>query len=379
MPKDPASPRPRPFLRRLAPGLILLSISSLFSLGMLETAARMLSPMPVFGALFDMRPYRKVVLPPGLKGVSAPAMHTANRWGMRGDDPPADWRDWQTVIAIGGSTTQCFHLDDRKTWPYRLQEILREEKPKTWVGNAGLDGNTTRAHALMMDKVIPKVKPKAVVVLAGLNDLWLSLYMELRNAGSPYDRSFAAKAEAHGVKGFLMEHSRVSQIAYAWKRVLAGEVVVLEKAYHKNWSPPTLEGAEDGLPPFPELLVSLPAFRRNILHIDSAARKLGARAVFLTQPILYGSGPDWERFEARHLWVQDQKYRISAATERRLLDVFNGELLSLCGAHGLSCLDLASRIPNDSSLYYDQCHFNDAGAERVAREVAIFWKSLEIP
>lgn len=343
---------------------------------MLEGAARLLSPMPVFGPLFDLRPYRKIEMPPGLKGVSSPAVHSANRWGLRGDEPPADWEAWHTILAIGGSTTQCFHLDDRKAWPYRVQELLKETEPRTWVGNAGLDGHTTRAHVLLMDKVIAKLKPKIVVVLAGLNDLWLSLYMDRKVGGNPYDNQFAARLTTRGPKAWLMEHSRLWQIGYAWKRVMADEVVTLDKAYHANWSPPLLQAPEDSLPPHAELLTSLPGFRSNILRIDSAARALGTRAVFLTQPILYGSDSAWARYEARHLWVKDQSHRISAATERRLLDAFNASLLELCESRSLLCLDLAARIPTDSSLYYDQCHFNDAGAERVAREVAQFLKSL---
>lgn len=356
--------------RRLAQGLGLFALSSALSLALAEVVVRKLSPMPVFGPVFDLRPYHKLMIPPGLKGVSAPAVHSANKWGMRGEDPPRDWADWETIVAIGGSTTQCFHLDDHKTWPFRLQEKLRAAHPRTWVGNAGLDGHTTRAHRLMMERVIGKIRPKTILVLAGLNDLWLSLEEERRAGGSPYDNGFVEKLNRGGARAFLLNHSRLCQVLYIWKRVLSGEVVTLEKAYHKNWYPTPLAAPEDSVPPDAELLPSLPRFRDNLLAIDSMAREWGIRAVFLTQPILYGDGPEWRGLEARHLWIQKQKYRISAATERRLLDVFNGQLLSLCATRGLECVDLAARMPRDSAYYYDDCHFNDAGAERVADIVA---------
>ncbi len=357
--------------------IALLAVTTILCVVVCEWAIRLASPMPVFGPIFDLRPYKKMVLNINLRGVSSPGIHSSNRWGMRGDDPPTDWKNWRTVITIGGSTTQCFHLDDHKTWPYLLQQKLRIKEPKTWVGNAGLDGHSTRAHVMMMDQVIARIHPKEVIVLSGINDLCLSLSDDRRDAGSPYDNYFQSKLHGNGLKAYLMEHSRLYQVAYLWKRVASGDVMTINQAYHKNWFPPPLEGPEALLPDLADLLPSLTSFHDNIIKIDSAAQAIGVHPIFLTQPLLYGTGPEWSKYEARDLWIHKHKFKISAATERRLLDIFNALLLSICSARHMTCYDLASNMPNDTTYYYDQGHFTDAGAERVSDLVSQFMLSTD--
>ena len=79
-------------------------------------------------------------------------------------------------------------------------------------------------------------------------------------------------------------------------------------------------------------------------------------------------------FEAMHAALkasaEGRAYRISAATEHGLLARFNAALLEACASARLECLDLAARIPHDSAYYYDEGHFNDAGAARVGEAIA---------
>src|SRR5436305_1824700 len=105
---------------RAAGGLFLASLT--LSLGVLELFLRLISPPSLFSPLVPLRPHNRVELEvTGLPGVSLRGLNTTNRWGMRGDEPPTDWQNHYTIVTIGGSTTQCFFLDDHKTWPYLLQ------------------------------------------------------------------------------------------------------------------------------------------------------------------------------------------------------------------------------------------------------------------
>src|SRR6185369_11074013 len=106
----------------------LLLASTVFSLGLLELALRIVSPPSLFSPLVPLRPRNRLEIhTAGLKGVSPTGLNTTNRWGLRGDEPPADWQNHYTIITIGGSTTQCFFLDDHRTWPYLLQTRLRRQ------------------------------------------------------------------------------------------------------------------------------------------------------------------------------------------------------------------------------------------------------------
>ena len=45
---------------------------------------------------------------------------------------------------------------------------------------------------------------------------------------------------------------------------------------------------------------------------------------------------------------------------------FNQSLQKECCEQGVICVDLASMLPKDSSVFYDDCHFNISGCEKVA-------------
>jgi hypothetical protein len=45
---------------------------------------------------------------------------------------------------------------------------------------------------------------------------------------------------------------------------------------------------------------------------------------------------------------------------------FNAETLAICADRGLSCFDLAAVLPSDTTIFYDDVHFNEQGARAVA-------------
>ena len=59
-----------------------------------------------------------------------------------------------------------------------------------------------------------------------------------------------------------------------------------------------------------------------------------------------------------------------AASFRRILDLFNSELVAFCEERGVACYDLASDVPPTEENFYDFCHFTEAGARRVAELVS---------
>ncbi len=247
------------------------------------------------------------------------------------------------------------------------------KKPKTWVGNAGQDGVTTVASVVMMDKVIRKIRPKTVIFLAGGSDLVQSFSDRSREHGSPYDRAFINRMESANSKPKFRGRSRLYQEYRLFVRKRTAKTLILPQAAHKNWFPPKLNNPEDSLPPDSVVLSSLPAFSQNIRRIHSLALEMNIRIVFITQPMLYGQGQTWSTLEARQIEVHHKTYHISAATERRFQNTFNLALLSLCKSESMECFDMASYIPNDTTFFYDQGHFNDAGAALAANLIADYF------
>ena len=347
---------------------MLLAVSITVSLFILEFVLRIVSPMSPFSPLIPLRPYNKMELHVDLRGVSPVAIHSTNRWGLRGDSVPSEWEKFYTVVTAGGSTTQCFYLDDHKTWPYLLQQKLKHKHSDVWVGNGGLDGQSTRAHVIFMEEAITKIRPDVVIFLVGANDLGLSLSEDARLYGSDFDKT--------SLKYKIFASSRIVQILYKWKLIIFDKVTVVKKGGHGNYGPKALTNNEIRLPKdLKVMLPSLGEFRENIKKVIRIAKAMNIRVVFLTQPLLYDDSEYWEGIEGGFYWIKKTKNILSAAIYWKLLDIFNKELIEVCRVENVECLDLASIVPHSDLYFYDAFHFNEEGAELAADKVADYLKN----
>jgi lysophospholipase L1-like esterase len=353
------------FFKRIALFLISLSLC----LVALEIFLRVVSPPSPWSPRLPLQPKNRIELHVNLKGVTPVAIHSTNSLGLRGDEPPANWNQSYTIVTIGGSTTQCFFLDDHKTWPYLLGQNLRDRYENVWVGNGGLDGQTTRAHIIFMEEVISRLRPKAVVLLVGANDLGLSLREDRRLRGNGFD----AGRPIWYIR--LFGRSRLFQILFLWKQALVDDVKVVNKSGDGDQTfKPLPQGTEQLPADLGTLLPTLNEYRQNIERIIQLGRSDNVRVVFLTQPLLYEDTEYWKGIEGNFYWINQTKGRLSAATYWKLLDIYNKTLLETCAKEKVECFDLASAIPHDGNYFYDNGHFNERGATLVAEQVAGFLK-----
>ena len=344
-------------------------LSACVGLVLLELAVCFICPrpkfLPVLPTVPNLRERRTSI---NLRGVSPQAVHSTNEWGLRGDPVPGNWESTSTILAIGGSTTHCLYLDDRKTWPYLLQKHLRDHAARVWVGNAGFNGHTTRGHLLVMDFVVEKVRPKALVFLVGINDLALSLDEKAREEGSHYDkRRYLPRRWKHP-----LDRLRTFHLARQWKALLLDGVTTTGESGHGTQE--LHPSAPSEFTPIPEeltpLLPSLPEYRTNLIALIEKGRELRCQMLFLTQPMLYGDGEYWEKVEGAAFFIKNRNLRVSAATYWGMLGRFNAMLIQVCGEHNVPCLDLASEIPHSPEHFYDAVHFTEAGAALVAEHAA---------
>ncbi len=368
-------PAGRRRLERLAPKLVLAGLATVVALLVAEVVVRQVSPPSIFHPRLAFRPYQRMELRVELPGVSPQGLLTTNRWGLRGRDPPAGAGGALKLLAVGGSTTHCFYLDDQKTWPALIEQRLQERFPGVWVGNAGQDGHSTRGHLLVMEHVTPRVRPHVVLLLVGLNDMLLPLTALGPRAGSDFD-DFDALATSDPIRRIevrLLHASRLAQAAYVWKQILVGRATIVDLAGHGGFVPQSLDEPPPKLPAdIAQVLPQLPEFERNVRRIIDLARAGGATPVFLTQPIRFGETDEYRLIAGRHYWVGDQQMPTSAADQRRMLDVYNDRLLAVCADENAECFDLATNIPPGEECFYDSAHFNEHGAARVAEAVANF-------
>lgn len=350
--------------RNIFLSISVLAASTLLSVLILEGIVRVVSPPNQFSPELPLRPHNNLELHVDLHGISPIIHNTTNRWGLRGDEPPENWKDYMTIIVVGGSTAQCFYLDDHKTWPYLLQEKLRTSFPRIWVGNGGLSGHSTRGHIVFVNKVITELKPRIVVLLVGVNDLGFSMNEENREHGNPAERT--------GLKRFLFDHSRIVQLAFLWKSILIDHATVLDRGSNSNFTPHKLDREIELPNDLREILPALGEYKNNIQTIIRDLRSLNVTPIFLTQPLLFDTTKEWQSIVGREYSGNDKKGLVSAATFARMLHIYNETLIQISVADSVAVIDLASKIPHNTEYFYDMMHFNEKGADKVAEIVAQF-------
>jgi len=340
--------------------LVLLTLAAVF-----EFLLRLLIPSPPFSSLFNFRPHMNLKMTPNIRGVAKNGVQSTNAFGMRGDEPPKNWNETTTILAVGGSTTQCFFLDDQKIWTNVLQRTLEKNGAKVWVGNAGIDGHSTRSHVLLMEDLLPQIKPKIVVALVGINDMLISLSEDVRFQKNRFDR--------RSIKSILYAKSKLFQVIYTWKLILWDQVQVTQANAHLTLVEAPFDPKTESLPKdLHDLIPTLPEFENNLKAMAQLARAQNVKLVLMTQPSLFDDNDHWRHVQGNFYWIKKAKHDMSAATYWRLLNEYNQATLKVCREENLECLDVASFIPHREDMFYDAVHLTELGSERVGLLLAEF-------
>src|SRR6185503_7256005 len=125
----------------------------------------------------------------------------------------------------------------------------------------------------------------------------------------------------------------------------------------------------------PSLFAPLEEYRRNVRAMIGLIRKRGARPLFATHPAFWRAGMSPE--EEALLWfgwtggaVPHARAYYTIGILAEALSAFDRVLKDVCAEEGVEWLDLAAAIPRTTENFYDDAHFTDAGARKVAEALA---------
>jgi lysophospholipase L1-like esterase len=382
------NPSTRLSIKGVAAGAALIVASVAITLVAAEFVLRLAMPSGYF--IWKPHTSRTLMPAPGvMPGVSGASTFRTNSQGLRADEPSD--QDRYRILTIGGSTTECLYLDQAETWPQLLQDALRADAkaPHAWVGNAGMSGRNSRHHVLAMQHLpLKEMKIDAVVLLAGINDLSIRL-----SQGDDFDPFSLRKPEVERrlVAETFLGLARGDPREPWLKRTVLWQLLRGLKARWVN--PQATRGAQDAagaiydewrrnrreasriIAALPDLSSALDEYARNIKEVAALARARSVRLILLTQPTMWRPGLPRELdsllwfggvgdFQAR---AGQPYYSVEALAEgiRRYNDV----LLQTCASEHLECIDLSS-LAKDTSVFYDDVHFNEAGSRQVADIIA---------
>ncbi len=376
---------------RLQPGLLtnfnLAVCSLLLTFGLVEGVGRLYLPPadkyyvrhPSIHSVFN--PY-----PGTMPGVSGASHFITNSGGIRGSELSAN--DNYRILVFGGSTAECLYLDQSEAWPQLVQDRLNQNDKKlsVWVGNVGKSGNTSREHVLQFRYLLAQYPNiDTAVLLVGGNDLnlrlargdgytpdylaqpgMLSLLMRdafrvlpQRNPNMPYYKQTAI--------GRMLDTLQQSQIELNTSAAIEVEDNV-GKIYNNRRKERKNAPIQATLP---DLTSGLGEYSSNLNSIIDLAQAHHVRLILLTQPSMYRS--DLTPAEKDLLWFgwsSGRKFYYSVEAMAEGMLKYNQKLLEICQQRQVECVDLASMLSKDTTIFYDDLHFNENGAIRVAKNLA---------
>jgi lysophospholipase L1-like esterase len=232
---------------------------------------------------------------------------------------------------------------------------------------------------------LKEMKIDAVILLMGIND-----FSKRLSHDKDYDPDFLGRLEAK--KELLAETFRGTYDTYSedpfykrtatWqllrkaKRLMSKEHVEdVDGKIYITWREHRRRAVEirDELP---NLSSALEEYAGNVNRIIDIAREKSVRLIFMTQPTMWRPGLPQD-LEAL-LWLggigdfQKESGRpyYSAAALDNGMKAYNDTLLRVCRERRAECFDLASGLEKDTTVFYDDVHFNESGARKVAEALS---------
>jgi hypothetical protein len=128
----------------------------------------------------------------------------------------------------------------------------------------------------------------------------------------------------------------------------------------------------------PDLASALGEYTRNIHHIIDMAQEKGVRVILVTQPTMWKSNLPktledllWLGGVGNFMNESGKDYYSSEALQEGI-DRYNNTLLEICRERALECVDLSSMLEKDITVFYDDVHFNESGAQMVSTILSNF-------
>jgi lysophospholipase L1-like esterase len=378
-------------LRSIGIKALLVFIATAVAIIVGEMVLRALQPYP--GKYLTWPPNLRKVFRPDprfVPGVAGPAHYSINAQGIRGEEFSPNQK--LRVLAIGGSTTECFYQDQERTWSELLGRRLGRTWPdlNVWVGNLGKSGFNSRHHVVQMRYEVPQLPHlDTIIFLVGCNDLTMRLIQ-----GDAYDPAHLTTSygERHQIRrtfwfyplglGFLTDRKDTAW----WRLINAGtsaknSFLVLDDYGQSIGSLRERRlNAAQVLDRLPDLRPSLDEYARNLNEIIELGKKLPVRMVFMTQPFLWRA--DLTDAEKALLWSGgtgdlesgERGTYYSVAVLQEGMERYNRKLMEVCAQRGMECIDLAAMIPKDTRHFFDDVHFTDFGSRAVADFVAAYFE-----
>ncbi len=337
-----------------------------FTFVILEIILRIYNPFP-----FRVK-YNKIMLPVNQEllirnsinpRLDREIINRRNSLGFRGPEKPKNLDRVLSVITVGGSSTECHFLTEGRTWPDQLAQKLSPRFHPFWLNNAGFDGHSSFGHQVLLNDYLVKIRPRVIVFLLGNN--------EIENDQPLFHDKLNIRGAYPDLKHFIFNNSEVLtlglNIVRGWRARKVNNTtdrpMELVNYQPREFTEAEVEARLKKQDPY------LTQFRQRVSALIDTCKAHGILPVFLTQPSLMGEVKDsitgadlgkvpvGDEFNGSLLW--------------KVLSRYNQVTREVCEQKQTDLVDMASMLPKSSLYFYDNVHYTNEGAEKLASILAV--------
>lgn len=351
--------------------LSLVLISTMATLLVLEIALRFIAPHNMYHSLVPSIDVDRDQESGGFfPGIATVSHFSVNEYGYRSPSKFSENR--YGILAIGGSTTQCISLSDDESWPWVLENMLNQSSSSVdfTVGNIGVPAFNAGNHFHQLKHIEPQFENiKMVVMLVGINDFARVLFLG--------DNFFPTSEDKHLYNRSFIRLPRKGKPHFYQRTELYMHLRDKYNQYRSNRIPFTPDLLDTRVREYnaaiksdslPDMTIALDDYERNLRNIAKLSKERNLRLVLITQPVLWNKDMNAfeEKISSMGAPVIDGIAYSPIALEKGM-EIFNNRLRKVAEDERVDVIDLSRQLPQDTSAFYDWCHYTVQGATEVAR------------
>lgn len=265
------------------------------------------------------------------------------------------------IIFFGGSTTECFFVDEDKRYPYLVGKTLEKELgERVSVRNAGLMGKHSMKSNFDLMVRGTRLKPQVVVLMHNINDLVQLLYVNGYYDGPLTRRLIADHNAGKNERGW------VYKTAYSIKEWVFPNIYrVISEGLRKE--PNSFDEWEGWRANQDIRAISLKEqFVKSLLTFISIAKSNGFEVVLMTQ---FNRMDVDDEFIVGNYYLNAQ-YGIPHDLFFDYYHLFNNAIRETAEKENVLLIDLANHVPSSSEYLYDAVHLNTNGSILTAEIIS---------
>ena len=324
---------------------------------------------------------------PGLFPEVEPSVHLdINADGERGSEVNAREPGLFRILVVGGSSVECYALDQPTTWAGGLERVLNRTPAlrtlgagRVHVGNIGHSGVGAAELDVILERVLPNYdRLDAIIVMAGAS----TAYHWLEDGAPPACAPFVVPeqllfAQHPGQEfGWNPRASALAEVARRLRQLWLHPVDVKENVGAWLVAGRTMRAEAT------QIRTSVPDSSAVLQHFEQHYRRALRRAMLHASRVLVVRQPwfekDYTPQESARFWhggigkPWKEKVSVYFSLEviNRLLSQIDARVVAVAEELGLQHLNLQPVLDQGLRHYYDHDHFTPEGAAAAAQVIA---------